>query len=487
MNLDFQSCYVATKSRDARFDGRFFAAVLTTGVYCRPICPAIMPRPENLQFFVSAAAAEEAGFRPCLRCRPEASPGTPDWQGTSSTVSRALRLITEGVLDECGVDELARRLNIGTRQLRRLFVQHLGAPPIAVAQTRRLHFAKKLIDETRLPLSEVAFCAGFSSIRRFNAAIRSAYGRPPTELRRTGKLIYPNSMGANLQLKLSFRPPFDWRSLIRFLQARAIPGVETVAEDRYRRTAQVGEAAGVIEVQPVEGERHLLLTVPPGLSKGVMQISERVRDLFDLRADPMEIANHLNQDGHMAELVQCTPGLRVPGAWDGFEVAVRAILGQQVNVETATTLAGRLVETYGQAIPTAIEDEPAYLFPRPDRLANASLAEIGVMPKPAEAIRALAGAVGAGDSVFGTAVGLEAAIERLTALPGVGPWTAHYIAMRALGEPDAFPAGDLGLCRAAAETQAGILIESQLQQQAQAWRPWRAYAAMYLWRHSAAG
>jgi AraC family transcriptional regulator of adaptative response / DNA-3-methyladenine glycosylase II len=482
MNFDFQSCYAATKSRDARFDGRFFAAVLTTGVYCRPICPAITPRPENLRFFISAAAAEEAGFRPCLRCRPEASPGTPDWQGTSSTVTRALRLITEGVLDESGVDELARRLNIGTRQLRRLFVTHLGAPPIAVAQTRRLHFAKKLIDETRLPLSEVAFCAGFSSIRRFNAAMRSAYGKPPTELRRTGQLNHPNSMDANLRLKLSYRPPFDWRSLIRFLQARAIPGVETVAEDRYRRTVQVGEAAGIIEVQPVEGARHLLLILPVSLSKGVMQISERVRDLFDLRADPMEIANHLQQDGHMAELVECFPGLRVPGAWDGFEIAVRAILGQQVSLETATMLAGRLVKTYGQPIQPATQDEPARLFPHPERLSTADLAEIGVMPGQAEAIRGLAEAVRSGDLVLGTAVGLEAALERLTALPGVGPGTAHYIAMRALGEPDAFPAGELGLCRAAA----GTLTETQLQQQAQTWRPWRAYAAMYLWRHDGA-
>ncbi len=483
MNLDFERCYTATKSRDTRFDGRFFVAVVTTGIYCRPICPAIMPRPENIRFFVSAAAAEEVGFRPCLRCRPEASPGTPDWQGSFSTVSRALRLITEGVLDEAGVNELARHLNIGPRHLRRLFVNHLGAPPIAVAQTRRIHFAKKLIDETMLPMSEVAFCAGFSSIRRFNAAIRSAYDQSPTELRRTKKQISATVGEANLQLKLSYRPPFDWQSLIQFLQARAIPGVEAIEADRYRRTVQIGQATGILEVQPLEESQHLLLRVPPELSKGLMQTSERVRSRFDLRADPLEISSHLTQDKRMAELVQGYPGLRIPGAWDGFEIAVRAILGQQVSVKAANTLAGRLVKVYGEPIQTVAEAELAYLFPCPERLANADLSDIGLMPQRAEAIRGLARAVRDGNLAFGTAVGLEEAIERLTTLVGVGAWTAHYIAMRALGEPDAFPAGDLGLRRAAAENKGEMLTEAQLRQWAEPWRPWRAYAAMYLWRH----
>lgn len=483
MELDHQSCYAAIKSRDARFDGRFFTAVLTTGIYCRPVCPAIIPRSENTQFFISAAAAEEAGFRPCLRCRPESSPGTPDWQGPSSTVSRALRLISEGILDEAGVDEVAHRLNIGTRQLRRLFAKHLGVPPIAVAQTRRIHFAKKLITETTLPMSEVAFCAGFSSIRRFNEAIRSAYGRSPTELRRARPPGQSNSADSNLHLKLSYRPPYDWLSLIQFLQARAIPEIELVEKDRYRRTAQIGEAAGIIEVQPIKGKQQLLLTVPLDLSKGLMQISERIRNLFDLGADPMAITNHLEQDNSMVELVQSYPGLRVPGAWDGFEIAVRAILGQQVSVKAATTLAGRLVRAYGEPIQTASEDELVYLFPGPERLAQAELSEIGLMPKRAEALRALARAVRDGDLVLGTATGLEEAIERLTALPGIGPWTAHYIAMRVLGEPDAFPAGDLGLRRAAAAKGTTTLTEAQLWQRAEVWRPWRAYAAMYLWQH----
>jgi AraC family transcriptional regulator of adaptative response / DNA-3-methyladenine glycosylase II len=259
MKLDHQVCYSAIKSRDARLDGRFFTAVLTTGIYCRPVCPALTPRPENVRFLISASAAEEEGFRPCLRCRPEASPGTPDWQGPYTLVSRALRLISEGVLDQAGVDELAHRLNIGTRQLRRLFAIQLGAPPIAVAQTRRLHFAKKLIDETKLPMSQIAFCAGFSSIRRFNAVIRSAYDRSPTELRRAGNTAHSKANDLNphnLQLRLSYRPPLDWPSLIQFLQDRAIPGVELVERDKYRRTVQIEDGVGVIELRFIEGQRQ---------------------------------------------------------------------------------------------------------------------------------------------------------------------------------------------------------------------------------------
>jgi AraC family transcriptional regulator of adaptative response / DNA-3-methyladenine glycosylase II len=484
MELDHHVCYAAIKSRDARFDGRFFTAVLTTGIYCRPVCPALTPRPENVRFLVSASAAEEEGFRPCLRCRPEASPGTPDWQGPSSLVSRALRLISEGVLDEAGVEALARRLHLGTRQLRRLFVNQLGAPPIAVAQTRRLHFAKKLIDETKLPMSEIAFCAGFSGIRRFNDAIRSAYDRSPTELRRAENTAQAGASDLNphnLQLRLSYRPPLDWPSLLQFLQARAIPGVELVEGDSYRRTVQIEDGVGVIELRFIEGQRHLLLSVPPDLSRSLMQISERVRTLFDLRADPLTITNHLKQDEWLAHLIQDQPGLRVPGAWDGFEMAVRAILGQQVSIKAANTLAGRLVKTVGERLQTAGHDELAYLFPGPERLAEATLSDIGLMPRRAEAIRALAKAVRDGELDFGTAIGLEEAIARLTALPGLGPWTAHYIAMRALSEPDAFPAGDLGLRRAAAATKAAMLTAPQLRQRAEAWRPWRAYAAMVLW------
>jgi AraC family transcriptional regulator of adaptative response / DNA-3-methyladenine glycosylase II len=484
MELDPQICYAAIQSRDSRFDGRFFTAVQTTGIYCRPICPAQTPRPENVRFYISATAAAEAGFRPCLRCRPESSPGTPDWQGPSSTVSRALRLISEGVLDDSGVDTLARRLHVGPRQLRRLFVAHLGAPPIAVAQTRRLHFAKKLIDETNLPMSEIAFGAGYSSIRRFNDAIQEVYDRTPTELRRVKKDQQSNGAG-NIQLKLSYRPPFDWLFLLRFLQYRAIPGVESVSDGRYRRVVQIDNSAGIIEVRLTEDGRQLLLSVPPSLSKGLMRISERVRTLFDLRADLAIITGHLERDDRLATLTQRYPGLRVPGAWNGFELAIRAILGQQITIQAANTLAGRLVKAYGEPLPDATDDDLATLFPRPESLAEATLADIGLMPRRAEAIRSLAQAVSDGRLLFDTAIGLEQSVEQLTALPGIGPWTAHYIAMRALNEPDAFPAGDLALRRAAANSKTTMLTEAQLRRRAEAWRPWRAYAAMYLWRHYA--
>ncbi len=483
MNLNHQLCYSAIKSRDARFDGRFYTAVLTTGIYCRPICPAMTPRAENVQFYVSASAAEEKGFRPCLRCRPEASPGTPDWHGHLTLVSRALRLISEGVLDEGGVDELAQRLNIGTRQLRRSFAKQLGAPPVSIAQTRRLHFAKKLIDETKMPMSEIAFCAGFSSIRRFNATIRSAYDRSPTELRRTGNRKHSQSNDPNLQLRLSYRPPFDWPALRNFLQARAIPGVEKIDGDTYRRTVQDGNSTGIIEVQFIKDQRHLLLRVPPQLSKNLMQISERVRNLFDLRADPMAITNHLSQDEQMAALILNYPGLRVPGTWDGFEIAVRAILGQQISVKAANTLCGRIVKTVGEPLQEVEDDNLTTLFPQPERLAEADLSDIGLMPSRAKAVRALARAVRDGELQFSTPVELDEAVDVLTSLPGIGPWTANYIAMRALREPDAFPAGDLALRRAAAEPETAVLTTSQLEHRSKAWRPWRAYAAMYLWQH----
>jgi AraC family transcriptional regulator of adaptative response / DNA-3-methyladenine glycosylase II len=375
-------------------------------------------------------------------------------------------------------------LHVGPRQLRRLFVTHLGAPPIAVAQTRRLHFAKKLIDETKLPMSDIAFGAGYSSIRRFNDSIRSVYDRSPTELRRAKKQELSNGADS-IQLKLSYRPPFDWLFLMQYLQARAIPGVESVRNKRYRRVVQTKNAAGIIEVRFVEGSHHLLLNVPPVLSKDLLQISERVRTLFDLRADPTIITGDLKRDEQMAKLIQYYPGLRVPGAWDGFELAVRAILGQQISIKAANTLAGRLVKIYGDPLPAAGNDDLAYLFPGPERLAEATLANMGLMPRRAEAIRTLARAISDGNLFFDTAIGLEKSVEQLTNLPGIGPWTAHYIAMRALSEPDAFPAGDLALRRAAIGSKTTTLTESQLRQRAEVWRPWRAYAAIYLWRHYA--
>ena len=481
MNLDRNICYLAARSRDARFDGKFFIAVVTTGVYCRPVCPAPTPRLENVLFVACAAAAEEAGFRPCLRCRPETSPGTPAWLGASATVSRALRLISEGALDDASVEHLAERLGIGERHMRRLFIEHLGASPVAVAQTRRTHFAKKLIDETSLPISEVAYSSGFASLRRFNDAFRKAYGRSPSEWRKTRSKTNGSSGESRLTLKLSYRAPFDWLSLVRFLRARAIPGVEAIDDSAYKRTVKIGEATGIIEVRPVEGQRYLLLSVPPELSRSLALIAERIRRLFDLKADPAEISGHLAGDPSLAAAVESYPGLRVPGTWDAFEIGVRAILGQQVSVSAATTLSGRLVEAYGNALPGDSQNGLLWLFPSPERLSRASLSKVGLPSKRAEAIRGFARAVHRGEVALTSSSGLEPTIEGLTSLPGIGPWTAHYIAMRALGEPDAFPSSDLILRRAAANRPGHTISEAELLERAEAWRPWRAYAALYLW------
>jgi AraC family transcriptional regulator of adaptative response / DNA-3-methyladenine glycosylase II len=479
VRLDPEICYRALASRDARFDGRFFTGVLSTGIYCRPICPARTPRRENVRFFACAAAASQAGLRPCLRCRPEASPGTPGWLGTSATVSRALGLIGEGALDRGSADALAARLGIGERHLRRLFDEHLGASPLAVAQTRRVHFAKMLMDETDLSASKAAFAAGFSSIRRFNAAMRAAYGRSPTEIRKASRRASSSGGDAGLELRLALRLPFDWEALVGFLGPRATPGVERISSGVYRRSIAVEDVVGVIEVRRAAEGGAVLLRVPVGASRALVQIVARVRRLFDLDADPAEITSQLSREPRLARILRRVPGLRVPGAWDGFELAVRAILGQQVSVRRATELAGRLVASYGKPLPQA-EGGLHALFPGPEALLRADPSRLGLPRARAEAIRALAAGVKRGALELDAPVALEVALEQLTALPGVGPWTAHYVAMRAMREPDAFPAGDLGLRRALADG-GRPLTPAKLASRAESWRPWRAYAAMALW------
>ncbi len=487
MHLDPQRCYRAMTSRDARFDGRFFVAVRTTGIYCRPICPAPKPKFGNCRFVASAAAAQEAGYRPCLRCRPETSPGTPAWSGTSATVSRGLRLIAEGALDTDGVDDLADRLGVGARHLRRLFVEHLGAPPIAIAQTQRLQLAKRLIDETGLPMHEVAFAAGFPNLRRFNDTLLKAYGRPPRKLRRHAEPEAAASPGSGLTLRLAYRPPYQWDALLRFLAPRATPGVEAVSGGRYRRTISLDGTDGIVDVEPATGKNHLIARIHLTRGTWLTPLVERLRRLFDLGAVPEEIDAQLGRDPLLAAAVKALPGLRVPGAWDGFELAVRAILGQQVSVKGATTLAGRLVERFGRPLtsPNAGADHGlSRFFPTPERLADADVSAIGLPGSRARTISTLAGAIASGDLVLDGSRGLDETAERLCALPGIGPWTAHYIAMRALGQPDAFPASDLGLLRAASRNGAA-LTPAALAERAEAWRPWRAYAALYLWMSDA--
>ncbi len=473
MNLDRQVCSRARLSRDARFDGKFFIAVLSTRIYCRPICPARASKEENVRYFPTAAAAAEAGFRPCLRCRPECSPGTPAWFGTSNTVSRALRLIRESGLEDGGVEALAGHLGVGSRHLRRLFLKHLGATPSAVAQTRRLHFAKKLIDETSLSMTQVALSAGFGCVRRFNAEIRKTYHRTPTQIRGLARhtAIQP---GNQYVFRLPFRPPLDWNDVLSFLAARATPGVEVVELGTYRRSISLNGAHGYFEASLDERSYSLAVRVQFPDPGALFFIIERIRAIFDLNADWATIVRTLRSDPALSAPVEAHPGLRVPGCWNGFELATRAILGQQIGVKSAATLAGRLVTAFGQ--PFSAAKNLTHLFPSPEVLADAKLAAIGLPKARAETIRALSRAVSEGRIGFERIADTDAFVTRLCEIPGVGKWIAQYIVMRALGEPDALPFGDLALLRAL-----NLRSAQELGRRAEAWRPWRAYATMYLW------
>ena len=468
-------------TRDARFDGRLFVGVRTTGIYCRPVCPARTPKREHVEFFPTAAAAHEAGFRPCLRCRPETAPDFAAWRGTSNTVARALTLIDLGGLDETDVDTLASRLGVGERQLRRLFKQHLGASPIAVAQTRRVLLAKQLIHETTLPMSEVALASGFGSIRRFNETFQRLFDRPPTALRRSGVASTAAADGA-VTLKLRYRPPYDWASMLGFLALRAIPGVEVVRGNTYMRTLAFDGQHAVVSVRP-GASNTLQVTVRTRRVTALPTIIARVRRVFDLSADPRAIGAHLSEDPALATLVAARPGLRVPGSWDGFELAVRAVLGQQVTVKAAVRLAGFLVSTCGEplAAPGAPIDGLTHVFPSAARLAALDPSALPMPRARALALTALAASVDADPAIFSTGRSLDDVVARLRSLKGIGEWTAQYIAMRELREPDAFPSADVGLMRALAGPDGTRPNAQQLQARAEWWRPWRAYAALHLW------
>ena len=475
MKLDLQVCSRARLSRDPRFDGKFYIGVRSSGVYCRSICPAPTAKEENCRYFPTAAAAAEAGFRPCLRCRPECCPGTPAWLGTSNTVSRALRLIGESGLEDGGMEVLAEKLGVGSRHLRRLFLRHLGATPTSVAQTRRLHFAKKLIDETALPMNQIAVASGFGCVRRFNAGIRNVYHRTPTQIRALArqKVFQPEN---EYSFRLHFRPPYHWPGMLQFLAARATPGVEATGCNLYRRTISMSGSHGYFEISPDERQDALHVRVQFDNPLSLFFIIERIRAMFDLNADWGTVMPVLQTDPVLAERIEADPGVRVPGCWNGFELTVRAILGQQITVSGATALAGRIVKAFGQ--PFAPAADLAYLFPTPATLADATLTSVGMPLARAETIRKLARAVCDGQIHFDTIVDSDLFLARLREIPGIGNWTAQYVAMRALGEPDAFPSSDLGLLRALHLKHA-----SELEQRAEMWRPWRAYAAMYLWRN----
>ena len=487
MDLDDDACYRAFTMRDARLDGRIFGAVRTTGIYCRPVCPARTPKRENIRFYPSAAAAQEAGFRPCLRCRPETSPDLGSWKGTSNTVSRALALIEQGALDNGDVEALADRLGVGERQLRRLFRQHLGASPVAVAQTRRVLLAKQLIHETRLPMAEVALAAGFGSVRRFNETFQQLFDRPPSSLRRSGGLDVSAGDGAAATIRLPYRAPYDWGAMVAFLTARAIPGVEVVSDRRYARTLAVGEARGVVIVEPGEGA-WLKVTLRFPRVQAWPAVIARVRRVFDLAADPYLIGGHLSEDPELAPLVAKRPGLRAPGAWDGFELAVRAVLGQQITVVAARSLAGRITEAHGEPL---VDDWAnarglTRFFPTPRALAAIDVETLPMPRARGRALTSLASVAAADPELFGMRRSLEEAVAQLVALPGIGEWTAQYIAMRALREPDAFPHADIGLMRALEDADGRRPTPLELLARAERWRPWRAYAASHLWAHDAA-
>ncbi len=478
---DPRTCEQARLSRDARFDGLFFTAVRSTGIYCRPVCPAPTPKRENVRYYASAAAAEAAGFRPCLRCRPELSPGNDVWQRGDHVVARALKLIEHGALDEGSLEQLATRVGLGARQLRRLFTERLGAPPLSVHTTRRLLFAKQLLTETSLPVTEVALASGFRSLRRFNAAFAQANRIAPRELRRQPRAANSDA----LTLRLAYRPPFDFASLLGFLRGRALPGIEQVDEAAYARVFGPADAPGWLRVSAWPGGEHALkleLHCPqPAQMLGVVA---RVRRLFDLDADPRAIADALRFDDTLRPLLRKRPGLRLPGSWDGFEIAVRAILGQQVSVAAARTLATRLVQRHGVALAAAPLPGLDRLFPTPEALADADLRQLGVTGARAETIRGMARALLDGRVDFRAEQSLDEFVARWVALPGIGDWTAHYMAMRALSHPDAFPAADLILRRAAAR-DGDALSTKALTALAEAWRPWRAYAVIHLWRGTA--
>ena len=475
MELDRLTCEQARRARDPRFDGRFFVGVMTTGIYCRPICPARPPLERNVRYFPSAASAAEAGLRPCLRCRPEASPGTPAWLGTSTTVSRGLRLIAEGVLDDGDVEDLAGRLGVTSRHLRRLFLRHVGAAPQAVALTRRAHFAKSLIDETILPFSAVAAASGFGSVRRFNGLIRRTYARTPTELRNTGERAAGRETPEHC-FRLAFRPPLDWPTLLAFLRGRATLGVEAVDERSYRRTIAVCGNVGEIDVRLASSGHALEARIRLDDPASLLFVVERIRRIFDLSAAPEIVGAHLGADPLLAPLIARHPGVRVPGAWDGFELTVRTILGQQVSVKAASTLSGRLARAFG--MPVNGSSGLTRTFPSPEQLADAAIESVGVVSARATAIRRLAREVVERRLALDrTPADLDSAVAQLTNLPGIGEWTAHYVSMRAFSEPDAFPAGDLVLRRAAR-----VRTEREMIQRASGWRPWRAYAAMLLWQ-----
>jgi AraC family transcriptional regulator of adaptative response / DNA-3-methyladenine glycosylase II len=489
---DFDRCYQAAQSRDPRFDGWFITAVRTTGIYCRPSCPAMTPKRENVRFYPTAAAAQQAGFRACKRCRPDAAPGSPEWDGRADVVARAMRLIGDGVVDREGVSGLATRLDYSVRQLQRMLLAELGAGPIAIARAQRAQTARVLIETTTLSMAEVAFAAGFSSVRQFNDTIRTVFATAPTELRRRASgrrdagngsrrgsrveqvpLAGAGAPGAIL-LRLPFRKPLCPDNLFGHLAATAVPGVEEVRDGAYRRTLRLPHGPGIVELAPTSG--HVVCRAMLSDLRDLTTAIARCRWLLDLDADPVAIDEPFRADPELGPVVASAPGRRVPRCVDGAEMAVRAVLGQQVSTAAARTHAARIVAEHGEAVSDA-RGGLTHLFPAPDALEEVQLA----MPTTRKrTLAALVQALRSGRLSLDPGCDRDEAISALSALPGFGPWTTQVIAMRALGDPDAFPVADLGV-RRAAEALGLPAAPAALTARAECWRPWRAYAVQYLW------
>ncbi|WP_326656580.1 AlkA N-terminal domain-containing protein [Streptomyces sp. NBC_00385] len=478
MHTDTERCVRAVQSKDARFDGWFFTAVLTTRIYCRPSCPVVPPKVENMSFYPSAAACQQAGFRACKRCRPDTSPGSPEWNARADSVARAMRLIRDGVVDREGVPGLATRLGYSARQIERQLLAELGAGPLALARAQRAQTARVLIETTGLPMAEVAFAAGFASIRTFNDTVREVFALAPGELRsRASRSVRPPATPGVIALRLPYRAPLNPSNLFGHLAATAVPGVEEWREGAYRRTLDLPHGHGIVALTPHPDHIacRLALTDPRDLTLAI----SRCRWLLDLDADPVAVDEQLRADPLLAPLVDKAPGRRVPRTVDGAEFAVRAVLGQQVSTAAARTHAARLVTAHGTPV-----DDPegglTHLFPAPRALAGLDPEQLALPRSRRRTLTTLVGALADGSLRLGTDTDWEKARAELTALPGFGPWTVEVIAMRALGDPDAFLPTDLGIRRAA--EQLGLpSTPAALTARAASWRPWRAYAVQYLW------
>lgn len=475
---DFERCYRAVQSRERRFDGWFFTAVRTTGVYCRPSCPARTPYRRNVTFYRSAAAAQQAGFRACRRCRPDASPGSPEWNARADVVARAMRLIADGAVDRDGIMGLAARLGYGERHLHRLVVAELGTGPLAIARMQRCQSARVLLETTRLSMADVAFSAGFSSVRQFNHTMRATFGCTPSELRGRRPVPVTGEPGGRITVRLACRQPFAADQLFGFLGARAVPGIEFSDGRRYARTMALAHGDAVAELQPGPGyvQGDFLLEDLRDLTTAV----NRCRRLLDLDADPEAVDAALGSDPLLGPAVQALPGLRLPGATDPFELAVRAICGQQVSVAGARTVVGRLVQASGRPLRLA-HPVLSRVFPSPEAIMGVDPSAFAMPAARRRAVRAVAQAVVEGAVPLDIGADPAHLATALASLPGIGPWTTGYVTLRALGHPDTFLETDLGVRRGLGWPMPSAPVAAAL---AERWRPWRSYATIHLWSSS---